>query len=206
MFILNICEFLGTVAFAVSGALVGIDKELDYFGVIVLAVTTAVGGGIVRDVLIGCTPPLAVQKPSYTIISILTALVVLRLYKRLDRFKNTIQFFDAVGLAAFTAIGASMAFLNNLSSPFIVIILGLLTGTGGGIIRDVFAQEIPFVFRKEIYAIASILGVTAYLVFRQYLSPTVAVYACFIITLVVRLVAIKYGLNLKVVKKSTHSY
>lgn len=205
MLILSICELLGTVAFAVSGALVGIDKELDYFGVIVLAVTTAVGGGIVRDVLIGCTPPLAVQNPSYTIISIFAALVVLCLYKSLYKFKNTIQFFDAVGLAAFTAIGASIAFENNLTSPFIVIILGLLTGTGGGIIRDVFAQEIPFVFRKEIYAIASILGAAAYLFFRQYISPNTAVYACFISTFIVRLVSIKYGLHLKVVKKNASS-
>jgi uncharacterized membrane protein YeiH len=198
MIILNIFETVGTIAFAISGALVGMKKQLDFFGVLMLSVTTAVGGGILRDVIMGNTPPMALTDPKFCFISIISALGVWFFYKQLIKFKNIILIFDAIGLGVFTANGANMAFEGHYSSLFIAIFLGVLTGTGGGIIRDIFVQEIPMVFRKEIYATASILGVMAFYYTKAFVGAQIALYSCFIITLVVRLIAIKYDMNLPV--------
>lgn len=202
MTVMSFLEGIGTIAFAISGALVGIKKEMDYFGIIVLAITTELGGGTFRDILIGNTPPIALREPFLAVLSICCAISAFYIYKKLYQYANIIQLFDAVGLGAFTAIGANVAFNQDLESPFIVITLGLLTGTGGGIIRDVFAREIPFVFQKEIYAVASIMGSISYLMIEPYFSTRGAMYGCFFVTFIIRVVSIKYNLHLKkVIKK-----
>lgn len=158
---LNIFEIIGTVAFAVSGALTGIKKRLDFFGVLMLAITTAIGGGIARDLIIGNTPPLAFRHPIYITIALVSTVGVWIFYRYLFRLTNVILIFDAIGLAVFTANGARLAFAGDYASLSVAVSLGVLTGTGGGILRDIFVQEIPMVFRKEIYATASIIGVLA---------------------------------------------
>jgi len=197
MTVMGLLEGIGTIAFAISGALVGIKKEMDYFGILVLSITTALGGGVFRDILIGNTPPIALREPFLAILSMCCAIGTFYIYKKLYQYANIIQLFDAVGLGAFTAIGANVAFHRNLESPFIVITLGLLTGTGGGIIRDVFAREIPFVFQKEIYAVASIMGSITYLLTEPHFSRQGGMYACFFVTFIIRVVSIKYNLHLK---------
>lgn len=199
---ISIVELIGTVAFAVSGALVAIEKELDYYGIAFFAIITAVGGGIIRDMLIDTSLPVALENPLYVIISIASAAVVVYFYRKIILYKNILLIFDAIGLAAFTAIGAEIAIKNSLNLPFVIITLALLTGTGGGILRDVFAKEIPFIFQKEIYAVASILGAICYIIIRELSgNNTIALYSCFGITLIIRLGCMKKDIHLKKVEK-----
>lgn len=199
---ISIVELIGTVAFAMSGALLAIDKELDYYGIAFFAIITAVGGGIIRDMLINENLPVALENPLYVIISIGSAALVIGFYKKIIRYNKVLQVLDAIGLAAFTAIGAEVAFQNNLNLPFVIITLALLTGTGGGILRDVFAKEIPFVFRKEVYAVASIIGAVCFIIIGELSgNNTVALYSCFGITLAIRLACMKKDVHLKKVDK-----
>lgn len=199
---ISVVELIGTVAFAMSGALVAIDKELDYYGIAFFAIITAVGGGIIRDMMIDERLPAALENPIYVLISIGSAALVILFYKKIILYTNVLQVFDAIGLAAFTAIGAEVAIQNSLNMPFVIITLALLTGTGGGILRDVFAKEIPFVFRKEVYAVASIIGAVCFIINRELSgNNTVALYSCFAITLMIRLGCMKKDIHLKKVKK-----
>ena len=193
---------IGTVAFAISGALIAIEKDLDYYGIGFFAMITAVGGGILRDVLINQRLPIALENPIYVIISLVSAVIVVAFYKKIVNYSNVIQFFDAIGLAAFTAIGAEVAIKNNLEMPFVIITLAVMTGTGGGILRDVFAQEIPFVFRKEVYAVASIIGAICFIIIYNFFGNDIALYSCFAITLIIRLFCFKKNIHLKKVKKT----
>lgn len=196
MSFISVMEITGTVAFAVSGALVAIEKDLDYYGILFLAIITAVGGGIMRDVIIDLPLALALENPVYVIISIVSAICVILFYKWVTRLHSLINIFDAVGLAAFTAIGAKAALNNDMYTPFVVITLALLTGTGGGILRDVFVKEIPFVFRKEVYAMASIAGSVAFITAHTFFGLDVTMYICFGVTLVIRLISIKFNWHL----------
>lgn len=200
MSFISLMEFIGTVAFAMSGALLAIEKNLDYYGIGFFAIITAVGGGIIRDVIINLPLPVALSDPIFIIVSLAAAAVVIVFHKWVRKFQSLVTFFDAVGLAAFTAIGAKAAINSDGCTPFVVITLALLTGTGGGILRDMFAREIPFVFRKEVYAMACIAGAIVFLFTYPYVAMTIAMYLCFGVTLAVRLVSIKFNWQLARVK------
>ena len=201
---ISIVELAGTVAFAVSGALVAIEKELDYYGITFFAIITAVGGGIIRDMMINSPLPAALENPVYVIVSIVSAAAVIAFYRKIVLYTNLLLIFDAIGLAAFTAIGAEVAIKNGLDLPFVIITLALLTGTGGGILRDVFAKEIPFVFRKEVYAVASIIGAVCFIIIERFSgNNTVALYSCFGVTLLIRLTCMKKDVHLKKVEKDS---
>ncbi len=193
MFI-ELLDIIGTIAFAITGALCGIRKGLDTFGIIVLAVVTACGGGIFRDILIGSLPPAALLNPRDPLIAVASAIAVFFLHRYLDRFRNVITFFDALGLGAFTAIGVSIGVAVD-GGAFLSILLGLSTGTVGGIIRDIFTREIPYVFQKEIYASASLLGGICFILLEQ-ISPEGALYGCFLVTTGMRLLSVRYDLHL----------
>lgn len=199
MIVLDVLGVVGTIAFALAGALTGIQKRLDIFGILMLSITTAVGGGILRDMLIGNTPPMAFRDPTFVVISIISAVCACLVYRHINRFNNLIQFCDAIGLGAFTAAGANMAILYDINTPFIMIVLGVTTGVGGGIVRDLFAQEIPFVFRKEIYAVASIVGAASFYYTQTILPDTVPMYLCFVVTSVIRILSIIYDLHLPII-------
>ncbi|MBK5246726.1 MAG: TRIC cation channel family protein [Peptostreptococcaceae bacterium] len=200
MELLSVMEFIGTVAFAVSGAIVAIQKGLDYYGITFLAIITAVGGGIIRDVIINVDLPVALANPIYVIVSIVSSFTVIGFYPHIVKHKKTLVFCDAIGLAAFTAIGAEVAIANGFNLPFVIIVFALLTGTGGGTLRDVFAQEIPYIFQKEIYAVASIGGALAFLISMNYASNLLPMYICFGVTLIIRLLAIRGNFHLKKVE------
>lgn len=160
-------ELLGTVAFAVSGALAAIGKGADLFGVVFIGVTTAVGGGILRDLIIGETPPVAFREYEYVAVSAVTALLIFAFaYHRLEHYINRRGLieryniaFDAAGLGVFTVIGMNAGIAaGHGDNPFLVIFLGMLTGIGGGILRDTLVREIPLVLRKQVYAVASLSG------------------------------------------------
>ena len=191
----SVFEVMGIVAFAVSGALTGIQKKLDVFGVLVLAITTAIGGGVLRDVIIGNTPPLTFRDPTFLIISAMATIGVFFTYRWLDRFKYTIQVVDAIGLGAFTATSANLAIQHNLDSLFIVTTVAVITGIGGSVMRDVFVKEIPYVFRQEVYAITTIVGAMAFYYAQSYYTGNLPLYLCFCITTGLRLCCIKYGWN-----------
>ena len=196
MFLFTVFELSGIVAFALSGALLGMKKGLDFFGVIMLSVTTALGGGIVRDIIIGNTPPVSFQKPIYFVISAISAVVVLILYEKLYRLQNIIVIVDAIGLGVFTAIGANIAVQHGIEAPFIVVSLAMTTGIGGSIIRDVFVKEVPYVFRKEVYAVASIIGGIIFVNARHFFDGNMPLYLSAAVTIIIRLIAIYLHIDL----------
>jgi uncharacterized membrane protein YeiH len=188
-------EVIGTIAFAISGALVGIQKKLDIFGIGILAVTTAVGGGIIRDTLSGSTPPLAFRDPTFIFISLLAGTATFIATKHAARFTSMLQMCDAIGLGAFTATGASLA-PHEMNTWFIMTVFGMTTGIGGGIFRDVFVQEVPLVFRREIYAVASLAGATVLYWTQLFFPLSTAMYLCFGITVLIRLLCLRYDVHL----------
>lgn len=161
-------EIIGTVAFASSGAMVAIRKQLDIFGILVLGATTAVGGGIIRDVILNITPPMTFQRPVYMLMAAITVLIIfiaVRIHPHIlegrfiSIYEQVMNILDAIGLGAFTVLGIDSAIQAGYGRyKFLLIFLGVLTGIGGGILRDIMAGETPFVLRKHIYASASILG------------------------------------------------
>lgn len=170
---------------------------MDFFGIIVLGISTALGGGILRDILIGNLPPVALREPLHMGLSAAAAILVMFFPKRFARPASLLLFFDAVGLAVFTAVGTRIAMDQVVTSTFIAVTVGVITGVGGGILRDLFAQEIPLVFRKEIYATASIIGALGLVYSRPYFgSGSMApLYICFGVTLLVRLLTLYFGIN-----------
>ena len=187
-------EVIGTVAFAAAGALVGIKKRLDIFGVAMLAVTTAVGGGILRDTLIGNVPPLAFRNPRFIFISLAIAGLVSIFVKQVARQQRLLNFCDALGLGAFTATGASLALAQD--SALLVITVGVVTGTGGGVLRDIFVREIPLIFHTEIYAVAAAIGAACFYGLQMVLPVDMAIYLACLITVTIRLLSLHFGFNL----------
>ena len=166
-----ILEIIGTIAFAFSGAFVAIEYKLDMFGILSAAVVTATGGGAIRDILLGNTPPLLFTNPIYFIVSVCIAFITAIIYKSLiqSRFKNhilgIIDLFDAIGLAVFTIVGMQTAITMGFDdNKFLVCFVGLVTAVGGGVLRDIFTCRQPIIMQKEIYATASVLGSIIYLI------------------------------------------
>lgn len=201
MELIQLLEIIGTVAFAISGALLAIDKNMDYYGIIISAIINAVGGGIMRDILINQNLPSSLANPQNIIISILTAICVILFYKHVIRLKRMLILADTIGLGAFTAIGTEIAIRNDFNQPLVIITLAILTATGGGMLRDIFAKETPRVFQKEIYAVAALLGATLTIIINRFVSSEVALYACLIFTILIRFICIKKNIHLKKVIK-----
>lgn len=154
----TLLEIIGTIAFAISGAMVAAEKKMDVMGVVVLGVTTAIGGGIIRDVLMGITPPASLQNPLYAFISIGVSLLMFLpfLRNRIHMDHMIFVVIDALGLGTFTVVGIETAAV--LGNAYLQIFLGVLTGVGGGVLRDLFADRTPVIFVKHFYATASLIG------------------------------------------------
>ena len=152
-----VLDLVGTFAFAISGATLGVRKQLDLFGVLVLSFAAAVSGGIARDVLIGATPPVALANWHYLAVSCLAGLLVFYRDDRIERLRNPVQLFDAMGLGLFAVTGATKALESGLGAGG-ALLLGMLTGIGGGIARDILVARIPVVLRSDLYAIAALAG------------------------------------------------
>ncbi len=194
-----IFEMIGTVAFAVAGSLVGILKKMDIFGIAVLGMTTAVGGGIIRDLVLGRTPPVAFVRPVYALTAIVTSLIVFLPAVRnfvehhQKGYEGVMRLMDAIGLGAFTVIGAEAAY-TCVGEPnmFLAIFTGAVTGVGGGALRDVLAGEVPYIFVKHFYACASIIGAVAYGILRICVPVELAMILGVTVVVVLRLLAAKY--------------
>ncbi len=191
------------MAFAVTGAFKAIEHKADIVGIIILATITGVAGGTIRDIILGKTLPNSLIDPAYVIITVISAVILFFLYSKMRKHWNVFLKFDAIGLGVFTVIGATFAY-NLVGMNFLVIVLaGMLTAIGGGILRDVFVNQTPIVFVKELYASASFIGAV---LFYFTLLVTNEIYAAMIIGLVIttalRLIAMKYNWNLPRVKSS----
>lgn len=195
-------EMIGTVAFALSGAMVGIKKDYDLLGILVLGVITAVGGGMIRDITIGITPPLLFVKPIYVTVSIFAVLILFFIVKY---WKNSMKFLesaayetvlnasDAIGLGVFTVVGVSAGIHNGFEEMyFLQVFLGVITGVGGGIVRDLMAMQQPAVLKKHIYACASLAGAVFYVMAYGQMPDNIAIVVSIILVVVIRLLARKY--------------
>lgn len=202
-----IFDMIGTIAFAISGALVGVARRMDIFGMAVLALATAIGGGIVRDVLLGYFPPNSLRNIVYVTVVISVTIIVFIIYNSRyrkhamgPRSRASYLLADAVGLASFTVTGASAGFKLYPELPIFIVLLGTITAVGGGIIRDMLAQRIPSVLKEDVYALPSVIGGIVY--YLMVISNWVGedVYGAFTVVLVIRLLAIKYNWSLPKVR------
>jgi len=166
-----IMELIGTVAFAVSGAVISINKRFDIFGVLFCAVTTALGGGVLRDIMVANLPPVMFRQEVYVIVAVCSALAVFLFARRAkdsfrenaERADSLFNLFDAVGLGVFTVVGINTAVSQGYGdNAFFAVFLGMTTGCGGGILRDLLVREVPSVFTERVYAVASIAGGIVY--------------------------------------------
>lgn len=199
---ISILDYLGTIAFAVTGASKAISHQADIFGILVLATVVGVAGGITRDVIFGRFPT-AFSDPIYISMTVTVGVVMFFLYTKFKSKMNIWLVFDAVGLGVFSILGASIAY-QVVGMEFLpMLFAGMITAIGGGILRDVFVREIPIVFVKEVYAVASIIGIV---VFYGILNAGVDIQVASVIGIVVstgtRLLAMKYNWNLPKVKNT----
>jgi len=166
----SITEIIGTIAFAVSGALLAIERRLDLFGVLFLSVITALGGGVIRDLIIGSIPPWAFTNPEYLALALFSGLATFvavyifraRFSVLKERLSQINNYFDALGLAAFSMVGAEVSLASFPGNWVLCLFLGMTTGIGGGILRDIMSREVPYVFKKHIYGVASLAGCGLY--------------------------------------------
>lgn len=167
---LVVLDLIGTFVFAISGATLGVRKQMDLFGVLVLSFAAAVSGGIARDVLIGATPPAAVANWHYLAVTCAAGLLVFYRGNAVERLRNPVQLFDAIGLGLFAVTGATKALAAGLG-PVAALLLGMLTGIGGGMVRDILAARIPVVLQSDLYAVAALAGAGVVVVGHHYRWP-----------------------------------
>jgi uncharacterized membrane protein YeiH len=189
-------DYFGTVAFAVTGAFKAIEHKADLVGVVVLSVITGLSGGVVRDLLFGRIPPLALTVPIYFLIALITGFMVFFTYRKIKKHLDTFLKCDAVGLGVFTVIGATTAYSIFGSNFLLVMFGGLITATGGGILRDIIVREMPIVFARELYATASFGGVAIFYMLFVTVDPIIAALTGIVAATSLRLLAMKYGWNL----------
>ena len=191
-----ILDLLGTFVFALAGATAGARRQLDIFGILVLAFAAACAGGITRDLLIGAIPPAAISDWRYLATSILAGIIAFRWHVTIERMANPVRMFDAAGLALFAVAGAQKALAYDLSAVMAAL-LGMLTGIGGGVVRDLLLAQIPTVLRSDLYAVAALSGAAIVVIGDLFGAPPLGaalVGAAFCFTL--RVMAIRYGWHL----------
>jgi uncharacterized membrane protein YeiH len=197
--VLDLC---GTFVFALSGAMAGIKHRLDIFGVLVLSFAAANSGGIFRDLLIGAVPPPGIANWRYIAVSVLAGLATFRWGAIVDRLHDSVKIFDAAGLALFAVSGAQKALDFHLG-PVTAVLLGMLTGIGGGMVRDVLATEVPSVLRGDIYAVAALAGASAVVVGRLlHFSSTAAAIVGALLCFGIRFMAIRRNWQLPTARRS----
>ncbi|HEY1006574.1 MAG TPA: trimeric intracellular cation channel family protein [Sphingobacteriaceae bacterium] len=194
--LLNLIDILGTVAFAISGVFAAMQKRLDVFGVFIIAFITAIGGGSVRDILIGDLPVSWIRTMNYTWIILVSAVVAIFFNNTIRNFQKTLAVFDSLGLGFFTILGIQKGIDSGLD-PGICVALGTVTGCFGGVIRDISLNNIPLIFHKEIYATACIIGGSVYiLLLRTSMHGEWADVISIGIIVLIRLTALQYDLRL----------
>jgi uncharacterized membrane protein YeiH len=194
--ILYLLDLFGVAVFAISGALAAGRKSLDLLGVVIIAVVTAVGGGTTRDLLLDRHPVFWIADPTYLLVIIVASLFTIWYTQYNDPPEKALLIADALGLAVFTILGAQVT-QEIVSSSVIIIIMAAITGTVGGLIRDVLSNEIPMILRRDIYATAALAGATIYLLLQlSPLEPTLNIIFGMLVVIGLRLAAIQWDLHL----------
>ena len=197
-----ILEIIGTIAFAISGAMVALKKNMDIFGVAILGIVTAVGGGAVRDIVLGITPPTMFQKPVYAIVATAVSVIVFipairRLLTRNHRlYELMMRVMDALGLGIFTVMGIDRAHGVGEYNLFLLVFVGVITGVGGGLMRDILAGNTPYIFVKHVYASASIAGALVCALLWKPIGAAVSMFLGAVLVVVIRLLAAHYKWSL----------
>ena len=203
-----VINLVGTVAFAVSGALTGLRKNMDVFGVCILGLTTAVGGGVIRDVILGLTPPSTFRDPTCATLALVTsAIIFLPQIRRLlmhhpDRYNLLMLWMDSLGLGAFSVVGVQIAY-EHVASPtlFLLVFVGVVTGVGGGVLRDLMACDMPYIFVRHVYATASLAGALTCALLWHPAGSVAAMLAGIVIVVVIRCLSAHFRWNLPKAKE-----
>jgi uncharacterized membrane protein YeiH len=189
---LYIIDLLGTMVFAISGALTASDKKMDVFGISSVAFITALGGGTLRDLLLGKTPVGWITEINYLLMILLGIFFALIFRKYVQKLRRTFFLFDTIGIAVFTILGLQKA-LNAGVSPVICIMMGMISAVFGGVIRDIVCNEIPLIFRKDFYAVTCLIGGFLYFLLKQFaLSSTLVVILACSSIIIIRVLAVKF--------------
>ena len=201
--LLLVFEILGTIAFAASGAMTGLSKKMDIFGVVTLGIVTSVGGGVIRDLVLGNTPPATFSNPIYALVATVVSIVlfipaVRRFMLRNQRlYDKAMLVMDSVGLGIFTVVGIETAYLADKSNVFLLLFVGMVTGIGGGVLRDVLAGNTPYIFIKHFYASASLIGAVVCIgIWEFFERPGIAMLAGSLCILVLRFLAARFRWSL----------
>ncbi len=198
--VLYFLDLLGTAAFAASGALAGVQRRMDLLGVVVLGLVTAVGGGTVRDLLLGSVPPFCFKDENYLYLSIIIALLVFYYHHSLDFMQRPLLYFDALGLGTFLVIGTGKALAYD-AGFLVAVMMGVTTATAGGVIRDVLSDQVPFILQKEIYATACIFGgILYYILYRAGVNEPLTAVIAALVVVIIRVIAIHRHWSLPVAK------
>jgi uncharacterized membrane protein YeiH len=198
--VLYFLDLLGTAAFAASGALAGVQRRMDLLGVVVLGLVTAVGGGTIRDILLGAVPPFCFTDENYLYLSIVVGLFIFYFHHSLDFLHRPLLYFDALGLATFLVIGTGKA-LKYEAGFLVAVMMGVMTATAGGVVRDVLSDQVPFILQKEIYATACIFGGILYwFLYQLGLNESLIAVIAAIFVFVIRVTAIHRHWSLPVAK------
>ncbi len=201
-------EFVGTAAFAISGAVEGLKKKMDIFGVIVLGVIAACGGGLLRDIFLGKLPPAMFSSPVYAITAVAVSVITfIAIWFKIDGLKNhfteTVMLTaDSIGLGIFTSVGVAAAYDNGFKGVFFTVFLGTVTGVGGGLMRDILAGNPPYIFVKHIYACASIIGALVCCALWDTAGRNLSMIVCCIVIIAIRFLSAYLRLGLPKIKET----
>ncbi len=192
----EVVDILGTIAFAISGVLVALEKRMDAFGVLIIAFVTAVGGGTLRDMMVGIHPVSWMNNITYVYVIISSAILAVVFRKHIYYLRKSLFLFDTIGIGLYTVVGIETGLVAGLH-PIICVALGTMTACFGGVIRDILCNEIPIIFRKEIYATPCILGGFSYFLLREFVADSnfIFVIAGFIV-IITRLIAVRLKISL----------
>lgn len=194
-------DILGTIAFAISGVLVAVEKRLDLFGVLIIAFVTAIGGGTLMDLLIGNTPVGWMQDLTYVTTIFISVVFAIIFVNKLKYLRRSLFLFDTIGIGLYTMVGVEKGLEAELL-PIMCVFLGTMTACFGGVTRDILCNEIPVIFRKEIYATACILGGASYFLFSQFpIKDSYAYIAAILVVIIIRLIAVVFGVSLPSIYK-----
>ncbi|CDF79729.1 adS protein [Formosa agariphila KMM 3901] len=197
-----IIDILGTISFAISGVLVALSKRMDPFGVLIIASVTAIGGGTLRDVLVGNTPVTWMHNMTYVYVILATTIFSVVLRHKIDYLRTSLFLFDTIGIGLYTLVGIQVGMSHGLH-PIICIALGTMTACFGGVIRDILCNEIPVIFRDEIYATACILGGISYFVLRKLpIEDDYVFMFSGLVVILIRLLAVRFKIKLPNLYKS----
>ena len=192
----QIIDILGTVAFAISGVLIAMNKRMDLFGVLIIAFVTAFGGGTLRDIMVGIEPVSWMRNMTFVYVIFGSVTFAITFRKQIAYLRKSLFLFDTIGIGLYTVVGIETGLVANLH-PIICIALGTMTACFGGVLRDILCNEIPVIFRKEIYATACILGGLTYFILLQFLEDKNYLFIIAgLIVIIVRLLAVKFKISL----------